>query len=217
MRARFLKEGLDHFDAHNVLELLLAYAIPRRDTNELAHHLIRRFGSLAGVFDASHEELQKVDGIGSRAATLIKMMPDICRRYYSEKNATDDLLNSTDKLGNYLLPAFIGRTNEIVYLLCLDNKHKPLYGDILVEGTIDSAPIFIRNIAETALRVGAAAVVLAHNHPQGFAIPSANDVDVTIKVAKALEAVSVRLIDHIIVAKDDYVSLADSGILLRQK
>ena len=109
---------------------------------------------------------------------------------------------------------FVGRTNEVVYLACLDNKKKLLYCDILTEGTIDSAPITVRRIVEVAMRVAAASVVVAHNHPQGFALPSNDDIATTIKLRNALDAVSVQLLDHIIVAQDDFVSLADSGLFV---
>lgn len=212
MRARFLKTGLDGFDDHTALELLLFYSIPRGDTNGIAHRLMERFGSFSGVLDASIEELQKVPGIGERSAFLLKMIPEFSRRYQEDRHSMGTILDSSEKIGNYLRNKYIGRTNEVVYLICLDNKKKLLYCDILTEGTINSAPITVRSIVEIAMRVGAASVVISHNHPQGFALPSADDIATTQKLRTALQMVSVELLDHIIVAQDDFVSLADSGL-----
>ena len=213
IRARYLGEGLDHFAPHETLELLLTYAIPRRDVNHIAHRLLAHFGSISAVLEAPAEELMKVEGIGDTAAVLLKIIPDVCRVYQMEKADVADLFSSPQQIGEYMAAHFIGRTNEVVYLLCLDNKGKMLYCDMLSEGTIDMVPVKMRTVVEIALRVGAASVVLAHNHPQGFAIPSQGDIEVTRKAAQALKMVSVQLLDHIIVAGNDYVSLADSGLI----
>lgn len=141
------------------------------------------------------------------------MVSSLSRRYLDDKYAAGTVLDTTEKVGSFLKHKFVGRTNEVVYLACLDNKKKLLYCDILTEGTIDSAPITVRRIVEVAMRVAAASVVVAHNHPQGFALPSNDDIATTIKLRNALDAVSVQLLDHIIVAQDDFVSLADSGLL----
>lgn len=212
MRERFTKTGLDGFQDHEALELLLYYAIPRGDTNQIAHRLLEQFGSFSGVCDAPLEELQKVPGVGESSAILIHMLPSLSRRYLDDKYAEGTVLDTTERIGGYLKHKFVGRTNEVVYLVCLDNKNKLLYCDILVEGTINSAPITVRRIVEVAMRVAAASVVVAHNHPQGFALPSSDDIATTLKLRSALQMVSVRLLDHIIVAQDDFVSLADSGI-----
>ena len=214
IRDRFLKTGLDGFQDHEVLELLLFYAIPRGDTNKIAHQLLERFGSFSGVCDAPIEELQKVPGVGASASILVGRVSSLSRRYLDDKYAAGTVLDTTEKVGSFLKHKFVGRTNEVVYLACLDNKKKLLYCDILTEGTIDSAPITVRRSVEVAMRVAAASVVVAHNHPQGFALPSNDDIATTIKLRNALDAVSVQLLDHIIVAQDDFVSLADSGLFV---
>ena len=214
MKKRFLKHGLDSFEPHNVLELLLFYAIPRKDTNVIAHRLIKRFGSISAVMDAPIEELQKVEGVGENAATLIKLIPQLSRLYLEGLNKSNKLLDSADKIGDYLLPKFVGMTVEGVYLLCLDNRGHLLYeGAISSGGTVNASSVTLRTIVEAAIRCQATAVVIAHNHPKGFAIQSEADLAATHEIAKHLKAIGVELKDHIIVAANDYVSLAQSGML----
>ena len=122
LRARFAEHGLESFNELNALELLLCYAIPRRDTNELAHRLLDAFGSLSGVFQASMQELTSIPGIGENAAALILMVPQIVKKaHVSKAKETKIIRNSTDA-GNYLLPYFLDEQDEIVMMLCLDNK-----------------------------------------------------------------------------------------------
>ena len=211
LKERFLKDGLDGFEPHNVLELLLFFAVPQRDTNEIAHQLINHFGSLSGVFDASYEDLMKVKWMGNNCATLIKLIPEISRYYMDLQNQNGVVLQSFDEMGQFVLPKFIGKTKEQVLLVCLDNKGKVIYNDFIIEGTINAAPIYVRNIIEVAIRCSAAAVVLAHNHPNGLALPSNADLTATKSVYDALNAVKINLMDHIIVAGTDYVSLRNSG------
>ena len=137
LKERFLREGLDHFEPHTVLELLLFYAVPQRDTNELAHRLIARFGSLDAVFDAAFDELCAVEGIGRNTATLLKLVPDLTRRYLDSADHEQVLLTSVQAIGDFLRPKFLGRTKEMVFLLCLNNKGGLTYGDFIAEGTID--------------------------------------------------------------------------------
>jgi len=213
LRARFLSEGLDAFAEHNVLELLLFYALPQKDTNELAHTLINRFGSLSGVLDASPDDLCRVAGLGMNTATLLALMPALFRRYKLSSAARDICLNTTDKAGEYLLPLFTGLKNEVVYLLCLDAKCKPLCCRQLFEGTVNAAQVNTRKVVELALTFNASSIILSHNHMSGVALPSEEDEATTKRIQAALEAVGVKLADHIIVADDDFVSMAQSGLI----
>ncbi len=214
MIGRFLTDGLDGFAEHNILELLLFFALPLKDTNPLAHQLMERFGSLSGVLDASYEELCRVPGVGHNTATLLKLMPPLFRRYQMSRTATDTCLDTIEKAGNYLMPRFLGQKNEIVYLLCLDAKCKILCCRALFEGTVNVAQINTRRVVETALNFNASSVILAHNHLSGIALPSPEDEETTLILYEALSAVGVRLVDHIIVADEDFVSLAQSGLFL---
>lgn len=211
VRDRFIKEGLDNFEEHQVLELLLFYCVPRKDTNEIAHALMDRFGSVAGVLDAPLEELKKLENVGGGTATFLALLKELYR-YYQVSRASDlVILNTIEKCGNYLVPRFFGRRNETVFLLCLDAKCKVLQCKEVGEGSVNSASVPIRRIVEMALAANATSVVIAHNHPSGLVLPSDEDRLTTRKLAVALDAVEIQLVDHIVVADNDFVSLVQSG------
>lgn len=218
MKDRFLTHGLDNFDDHNVLELLLFYALPRGDVNHLAHELIDRFGKLADVFDAPIEELKKVSGIGDNTATIIKLIPQISRRYMISRSLSGDDIHLTDskKAGAFIVPYFYGEREETVYMVCLDAKCKVINCRMMFRGEVNSAIISIRKIVENALAYKATSVILAHNHPSGIAIPSREDERTTERVMEALGAVDILLADHIVVADEDFVSMADNGFFRRR-
>ena len=211
MKERFIKSGLDDFAPHNVLELLLFYSIPRGDTNPIAHRLIDTFGSLSGVFDAAPEELMKVGGVGENTAVLISMIPQMARKYLEDKVEPVNVMGGCSDIGAYLLPKFVGRTNEALMMLSIDNKGKVISCSVVAEGTVDSAKVSRRKVMEEAMRINATRVNLAHNHPRGVAVPSSEDLFMTREIGKLFEKVGIELVDHIIVADDDYVSMAASG------
>ena len=211
MRRRFLGGGLEHFADHEALELLLFYAIPQKDTNPIAHALLERFGSLSQVLDAPVEELKKVPGISDHAATLLRLATELARFYQVDTARRTEVLTSLDACGAYLVPRFFGRKVETVFLLCLDAKCKLLCCREIGEGSVNAASISVRKVVEAALSANATTVVLAHNHPSGVALPSADDVQTTRRIAAALSAVEVQLIDHIVVAEGDFISMAQSG------
>lgn len=212
LKNRFLAEGLDAFEEFHVLELLLFYCIPQSDTKPLAKQLIAHFGSLSQVLEAQPEELQKIKGVKAHTATFLNLITAVSRYYQVHRTAQAIVLNTIEKCGQYLLPYFIGRPNETVFLLCMDAKCKVLCCREVGTGSVNSASISIRKIVEIALGMNATTVILAHNHPGGLALPSGDDVLTTRKVASALRAVEIVLADHIIVADDDYVSLVQSGL-----
>ncbi len=215
MRRRFLADGLENFADHEALELLLFYAIPRHDTNAAAHRLLQRYGSLTAVFNAPVEDLKRVEGIGESAAILLKVLPQIFRKARLSDVGKDTVLNSSDKVGAYLIERFAGETSEVLFQLCLDRKGKLLACKRLGEGGVNRAELDIRKLVENALLTSASGVILAHNHPSGIALPSREDYTATDQVRRALEPINVALLDHIIVADGDFVSMADSGILAR--
>jgi DNA repair protein RadC len=214
MRARFLETGLDAFADHEALELLLYYAIPRKDTNGIAHELMNRYGTLEAVLSAPVEDLMRVEGVGAQAAVLLKLVPKVVQKARLSANK-ETILNSTERAGGFLLERFRGEKNEVIYQLCLDKKGKLLSCRRLNEGGADSSELNIRRLVENALLSSASAVILSHNHPSGIALPSTEDYTTTERVQEALRMVGVELVDHIIVADDDFVSMADSGILKR--
>lgn len=211
MRQRFLQGGLETFADHEALELLLYYAIPRRDTNPIAHALMERYGSLSAVLSAPVEDLRNVEGIGESAAVLLKMVPQLCRKARMADAAQENVLNSSEKAGAYLLERFAGEQNEVVYQLCLDRKGKLIACKRIGEGGVANAELNIRKVMENAILTSASAVILAHNHPSGIALPSQDDYATTQRVLDALRTIGVALTDHIIVADGDFVSMADSG------
>ena len=213
MRSRFLSGGLEQFADHEALELLLYYAIPRRDTNPIAHALMERYGSLSAVLAAPVEDLKKVEGVGESAAILLKLAPQLYRKAKMSDAEQETILSSVERVGAYLLERFAGEKNEVVYQLCLDRKGKLLVCKKLGEGGVASADLDIRRLVENALLTGASAVVLAHNHPSGVALPSRDDYAATDRAKTALAVVGVALTDHIIVADGDFVSMSDSGYL----
>lgn len=213
LKQRFLDNGLDTFSDHNILELLLFYVLPRRDTNMIAHRLMQRFGSLSGVLDAPVQELTEVEGIGKNAACYLKLFSQVARVYFNDKLKDGIVLDTAEKVGEYLIPKYVGIMHEMVLLVCLDSKGKVLSCTAVMEGTINATQVSVRKIVETAVRNNAASVILSHNHPSGLAIPSRDDIATTKKIEQALALINVTLVDHIIVADNDWVSLRDSAYL----
>ena len=211
LKTRFLQEGLEHFDEHQVLELLLFYCIPRQDTNPIAHALLEHFGSLTQVMEASPSELQKVKGMGESSAAFLSLLNSFCRYYQINRASSAVILNTLEECGRYLMPFFYGRRNETVYLLCLDAKCKVLSCKEVGEGSVNSASVPIRRIVETALGSNATSAILAHNHPSGIAVPSAEDQLTTKQLAVALAAVDITLVDHMVIADEEFVSMRQSG------
>lgn len=211
LKARFQKEGLDHFEKHQVLELLLFYCLPRQDTNPIAHRLLDKFGTVDAVMKATPAELKNVEGVNDGVVQYLRLFREL-ERYRSVERVEDVFLNSIEECGTYIIPFFDNRRNETVFLLCLDAKRKLISCKLVGEGSVNSAGVPIRRIVEMAMNEGASSVVLAHNHPSGFAVPSAEDQATTIRLARALSAVEIVLADHIVVADGDCVSMVQSGL-----
>lgn len=211
-KAQFLNHGLSSFADHEVLEFLLYYAIPQKNTNELAHILLKQFGSLQQVVHAPVEELMKVKGVGEHTALLLKLIPAAYQRIVQSEK-TDEILNSVEKAGQYFMRLLNDEHREVIYMACLDQKCKVVSCCRLAEGDVNVAPLSIRQAAERALTSNAAMVMLAHNHPSGIALPSEEDIYVTRMIKDILYPLNIRLIDHIVVADGDFVSMRDSGML----
>ena len=207
----FKQYGLDAFADHEALELLLYYAIPRADTNPMAHDLMRRYGDLNRLFKAPMRELQEVAGLGENAAILVRLVSELCRRSQLAGYKPGLAIPSAYAAGEFFTRYFWNESREIVVELCLDGKRKMLALHRLSEGGTSGASLSPRDAARLALNSNAVFVYLAHNHPSGVALPSEEDWAVTYAVQRSLAAVDVQLLDHIIVADDDFVSLAASG------
>ena len=212
-KEQFLRHGLDAFADHEVLELLLFYALPRRDTNGIAHRLLSHFGSLEAVFSADVRELEKVEGVGRHAALLLSMVLPLQQRVRLSTKTREVVLAGSAAAGAFACDLFFGAKEEKLYVLCLDGKGRLLSAVSVGDGGIEQLPLNTRRFAEIVLSSNASAVILAHNHPSGVALPSAGDLRATAQIKTVLEPLGVALADHIIVADDDFVSLRDSGEL----
>lgn len=208
VRKLFLKNGYDeNTPDHLVLEHMLFYVIPRKDTNEIAHALKDRFGTLADVLDAPIEELVKVEGIGESAAIMFKLYRDVFRIYNSERQESIAHFDSVDSIGDYIYSHYLGINTETLSVLGMNSNGKLLFFKFLNEGDVGSVGIPIKDVIKLALDYEATNLVIAHNHPGGLALPSANDRIATERLYTALKQIGLNLFDHIIITKSDYVSM----------
>lgn len=211
MRQRIKKNGLASFEPHEVLEVLLYYCIPRGNTNEIAHSLLQHYKTIGGVLQASVKELQTFKGVGENAAFFLSLLNEANRYINLEKASQDSILSDVEAYGRYLKPLFDGVANEAAYMICLDAKCAVINHYKLSEGSAVSTGLPIRKIIDIALTCNAASVILAHNHPGGFAIPSQEDKEATLFLARFLHSIDIVLADHLIFSQGDYVSLLESA------
>lgn len=209
LRKKFIEEGFDGLNDHQALEYILFYAIPYRDTNPLAHKLLSEYGSLSAVFDAKPQILRAA-GYSDNVIGLLKLIPEVSRLYHMDKTQNRSKIIETNKLCEYFEPRFIGKTDEVLYLLLLDSKNKEVFSGIISQGTVKESSFSVRKIIQLAMTYDATSAVIAHNHPGGMALPSLDDIRTTKVVTNALHVVGVELLDHIIVSDDDSVSLMQS-------
>ena len=213
MKSRFRQEGAGAMRDHELLELLLFYAIPRADTNSIAHALLVRFGSLRGVLEAPVDALGNVPGVGEHAATLLKVMSAVHGRVQEQAMTGPCTLATSADAAAYLAPRYQDVDCECVYLLCLDGRRRVTCCEEVARGAPTQVEISVRTVAELALRNAAKGVILSHNHPAAPPIPSREDEMVTLQISEALSALGITLVDHIILSDEEYISMADSGIL----
>lgn len=212
LRKKFAKNGADGLEQHELIELFLFYAFAQRNTNDIAHDLIDTFGSISSVFDASLEDLINVEWIGYNSAILLKLIPEVSRIYLLDKNDNRDKIMDTDSIRKMAINNFVGRTEEQLMLILLDIKMKLLFSGMISKGNSNFVDAYIQKIIKLASDYGASKAVLVHNHPSGIALPSSNDITTTIAIRQVLKIVNVSLLDHIIVADDDCVSMADTDL-----
>ena len=206
LRKKF-RQGEGMLEDHELLELLLFYSIPRRNTNELAHALLKRFGSLDAVLRADESALQTVEGIGATSALQIRAVAEIMSRCARQQIDDRQLLSSFSELSSYLQSLFIGSLREKTFLLLFNAANRLVCCEMIGEGNATLTPVCLRRVIELSLQKGAAAAVLAHNHADGIVVPSSEDIRTTERIADALEGVGVRCIEHYIVTPDRCIPL----------
>lgn len=204
LKNKFLQHGFQSFEQHNILELLLFYSIPRKDTNEIAHNLLNHFGSLKNVFNAEFEDLIQVNGISENSATLIKMIPKIAKEYMDDSLKEGAIFDTANKIGEYFVNKYLGEQNEIVYAMLLNNKFELLNVVMVHEGSVNSAFISTRKILDAVIKYNASSLILAHNHPNGTVCPSMEDINTTADLMASFMAFDIDLIEHFVVAGNEF-------------
>jgi len=215
LRERFIKNGLAGFADYEIVELLLTLAIPRLDVKEPAKALINRFGSLRGILDAPLDELRQVQGIGQVAPVALRLIREAATLYLQQSAEGKDSLADPDALARFWRAKIGALPNEVFQVGYLDSAYHLLRDGVetLEEGTIDRAAVYPRRVMEAALRRGAAALVFAHNHPNGYAQPTEQDKTLTRALVLAATAVQVKILDHLIVSAEEVFSFRKAGLL----
>lgn len=207
VRNRFLSEGLDSFEEHQIIELLLFYGIPRRDTNEVAHHLLNAFGSLRGVLDAGYEDLVKIPGVGENCACLIRFASALSRRYALSEPSSAEKFDTADKVGRYLVALFMGCPVEQVWAMFFNGRNELISCEKLCDGSVSSSSFSPRLLIEKAITNKAVGVVLAHNHPTGLAVPSRSDIEFTSQLEYLCSQIGVPITEHFVVAGNKFTPI----------
>ncbi len=211
LRERFGKTGLEGFHDYEGLELLLTYALARRDVKPAAKALIKRFGSLRGVLDAQTEELSSVRGVGEYSALLIRLVKELHGEYLKERVIKKDAIRSSADVVNYLKTTLSGERVEKFLALFLNTKNEVIAIETLHEGTIDRTIVYPRKTVERALVHNARSVIFVHNHPSGDHTPSVRDKELTDELVRATRPVDITVHDHIIIGKDGHFSGQEHG------
>lgn len=216
VRETIAKQGIEGMPQHNVLEFLLFHTIPRQDVNVLSHQLIERFNSISGVLGAGYEELTAVKGVNEATALFLHVFPEICRFYLKDKGGDGrKRFKNLGDLRDYVAERLMFRNDETLLLGCLNAKNELLDLRVVATGGPTGVNLPVRDIVEIILNIKATAVIIAHNHPGGLALPSSEDVESTRFLCQYLAPLEVKLLDHIIIADDcDYVSMRDSGLFV---
>jgi DNA repair protein RadC len=213
LRERFLKTGFEGFKEYEVLELLLTWAIPRRDVKPLAKDLIKTFGSLKGVVDASHEQLISVSGIKDRTATFIRSLKELIVVYQRSRLREGRQISSTGEILDYLGSAMSGLKDEQFRAVFLNSRNEVLADEVIHEGTVNQSAVYPRKVMERALHNNSTAVIFVHNHPGGQCKPSPQDIKLTKELVRVAQSLQITVHDHLIICKDSYFSFLERGMM----
>ncbi len=192
-----------------LVELLLLYSVPMKDTEEIAARLFDYFGSMSELMDAEIIELTHMEGISRNSAVLLSMIPQISRRIRLDRHLKKKVVGM-DEIRAFVPDCFIGRTVEYFLLLCLDKHQRMIRYDFVSKGTVNSSTVDLRKMVHLLLATDAAYAVVAHNHPRGLAYPSNDDLKTTQVILNAFHTIDVRLLDHLIVDARDCYSIANA-------
>ncbi len=203
LRKRFIEDG-EHFETHELLELLLTYSIPRRDTNRTAHILLGRFGSFEEILAADMEELTMVEGVGPKTAVMIKLMHELRSRPEKMGKTDRTLYDSEEKIGRLLLKKYQDKKHEECHIMLFNGRHRMIGFKKLGEGTVNATQVLIRTAVEYAYKHKACSVVISHNHPDGIACPTDSDMRITDELRTAFRLMGIGFDGHFVVADDDW-------------
>ena len=206
---RFLLRNPDTLTDAELLELLLRFSTD--DAQVLTERILALYPNIAAVIEADTDALRVIEGMDEQSMLLLRLVPDLHRRYFLSRSKGESRLLSGTDFGRFLLPYFYGARDEMVYLLLLDATGKVLNCRLIGHGSVNSANVPMRRLVLEALTANATGVVLAHNHPSGVALPSKEDINLTMRLRAALDALEILLLDHIVIADDDFVSMRESG------
>lgn len=213
LRERFRRAGLEGFADYELVELLLTFVIPRRDTKPLAKVLVERFGGLKGVLDAGPADLSQVDGIGAQAAVFLPLIKAVFKRYFEWEVRETDPLTSPEAVVAYARAHLEGLKNEVFDVIYLSTKNRVIARDRLSEGTLDRSAVYPRRVLAGAFQHNAAAMIFVHNHPSGDPKPSPEDRALTRLLAQVAKGVDVSVLDHLIIGNGRYFSFREAGLL----
>ena len=211
IREKFAAAGLDSFLDHEILELLLTYAVPRRDTKPLAWALLKKFGTLAAVFDADENQLTQVDGIGTGAARFLRLIRAVFKKYSLDEVKETVSIRTPQQVLEYCKASLAGKKEECLEIIYLSVHNTVMSTQVVASGLIDRVAVSPRKIVECALAAKASAIILVHNHPSGDATPSQEDISLTQDVIQAAALFGILVHDHIIVGKGSHYSLKANG------
>ncbi len=213
LKQKFEKAGLSGFLDHEILEFLLTFSIPRKDTKPAAKALLDRFKNINAVLDADIRKLTRVPGIGANSGLLIKFVKALCEKYLECKMQKQDVLNSPEAVLDFARMKLEGSPSEIFAVIYLNTKNEVLGFETIQEGIVDRSIVYPRKLVEKCFEQNAAGLILIHNHPSGHPEPSSADKKLTAEIVKVMKSVEIRVLDHLIIGKHGYFSFLENNLI----